>query len=336
MHVPFAMDGITWMTAPIAAGASFRYEFEIEQSGTYWYHPHFNTAGQVDSGLYGALVVEAVADPILEELVLLFDVPTEHSENHDHVAQIGGWTVNGLPQPSVSYPGGTRVRVRMINVSNEGYVALSWPGIRQIASDQGLLAVLREPSRIVLAPADRADVELLIGEEGFSIMGGTYTLFGDAAREDEALFEIVVTEPTTTPNGANWPFSGQTPTADPAHTDILYMFQGAPETGEWFINGEQFPNVTVEELALNDVAIIEVRNLSPTEHPFHLHGHGFEVLSVGGEPVADFTFEDNFNIPIRSNIRIRLLADNPGDWMTHCHILAHPAGGMMTVLRINE
>jgi FtsP/CotA-like multicopper oxidase with cupredoxin domain len=28
------------------------------------------------------------------------------------------------------------------------------------------------------------------------------------------------------------------------------------------------------------------------------------------------------------------VADNPGDWMFHCHILAHQAGGMMAMIRV--
>jgi hypothetical protein len=28
------------------------------------------------------------------------------------------------------------------------------------------------------------------------------------------------------------------------------------------------------------------------------------------------------------------VADNPGDWMFHCHILDHQDGGMMAVIRV--
>ncbi|MFT7624376.1 MAG: FtsP/CotA-like multicopper oxidase with cupredoxin domain, partial [Myxococcota bacterium] len=76
------------------------------------------------------------------------------------------------------------------------------------------------------------------------------------------------------------------------------------------------------------------RNLSPTEHPFHLHGHAFEVISLDGEAPPHYMLEDTLNIPIRQTARLRLLADNPGDWMTHCHILPHAGQGMMTVLRV--
>jgi len=32
---------------------------------------------------------------------------------------------------------------------------------------------------------------------------------------------------------------------------------------------------------------------------------------------------------------VAFVADNPGDWMIHCHILDHQQGGMMAVIRIS-
>ncbi|HIA00855.1 MAG TPA: hypothetical protein EYN66_02920 [Myxococcales bacterium] len=79
VHVPYDMDGVTWQKDPVEVGETFRYEFKLNQSGTYWYHPHFDTAQQVDRGLYGVLVVEEPTDPPMdEELVLIFDGANEH------------------------------------------------------------------------------------------------------------------------------------------------------------------------------------------------------------------------------------------------------------------
>jgi FtsP/CotA-like multicopper oxidase with cupredoxin domain len=33
-------------------------------------------------------------------------------------------------------------------------------------------------------------------------------------------------------------------------------------------------------------------------------------------------------------VQIAFVADNPGDWLLHCHMLEHSAGGMMTWLRV--
>jgi FtsP/CotA-like multicopper oxidase with cupredoxin domain len=36
----------------------------------------------------------------------------------------------------------------------------------------------------------------------------------------------------------------------------------------------------------------------------------------------------------QERVDLAFVADNPGDWMIHCHILEHQLGGMMAVLRI--
>ena len=45
-------------------------------------------------------------------------------------------------------------------------------------------------------------------------------------------------------------------------------------------------------------------------------------------------FEDTINVEIAERVRLRIVANNPGDWMAHCHILPHAETGMMTVLRV--
>jgi len=75
----------------------------------------------------------------------------------------------------------------------------------------------------------------------------------------------------------------------------VWVFQGQGDT--WLINGEAYPDVTIPEVALGEVAIVEVRNLSATEHPFHLHGLAFEVLSVDGVAPAVRTTEGTINGP---------------------------------------
>jgi FtsP/CotA-like multicopper oxidase with cupredoxin domain len=148
------------------------------------------------------------------------------------------------------------------------------------------------------------------------------------------VLQVLVESPSPASAGLNWPFTGSEVTSDPTYSDIVYAFSGSDRKGVWLINGERFPNVTIEEVALGTEPIVEVRNLSPSEHPFHIHGVHFEVLSVNGVPPPLQRIEDTWNLKIRERLRIRIIADNPGDWMTHCHILPHATDGMMTVLRV--
>jgi CopA family copper-resistance protein len=64
MRIPADMDGVPGLSFPgIAPGETFRYQFPVKQSGTFWYHSH--TRFQEQTGLHGALIVERQGgDPI--------------------------------------------------------------------------------------------------------------------------------------------------------------------------------------------------------------------------------------------------------------------------------
>jgi len=60
--VPNGMDGVPGISAPVVQpGSSFVYEFTAPGPGTYWYHPHANSAEQIARGLYGLLIVDPPA-----------------------------------------------------------------------------------------------------------------------------------------------------------------------------------------------------------------------------------------------------------------------------------
>ena len=63
----------------------------------------------------------------------------------------------------------------------------------------------------------------------------------------------------------------------------------------------------------------------------HLHGHHFRQVLAEGTlgPLRDTLLMDR-----GATADIAFVADNPGDWLLHCHMLEHAAGGMMTWLRV--
>jgi len=64
MILPSNMDGVPGLSfAGIKPGATFEYQFDVQQSGTYWYHSH--SGFQEQTGLYGAIIIDpADADPV--------------------------------------------------------------------------------------------------------------------------------------------------------------------------------------------------------------------------------------------------------------------------------
>ena len=77
-----------------------------------------------------------------------------------------------------------------------------------------------------------------------------------------------------------------------------------------------------------------IRNETAWWHPMHLHGYSFRVLSRNGVPVPHRQSADTVLVPPKKAVEIAFVADNPGDWMLHCHVTDHQVSGMMTILRI--
>ncbi|MBA3669242.1 MAG: copper resistance system multicopper oxidase [Sphingomonas sp.] len=96
--VPFAMDGVPGVSFPgIMARSTFNYEFDVVQSGTYWYHSH--SAYQEEDGLYGPIVIDpADADPVAYDrehvLVLSDHSPMSGAAIFKKLKQMGGGYFN--------------------------------------------------------------------------------------------------------------------------------------------------------------------------------------------------------------------------------------------------
>ncbi len=79
---------------------------------------------------------------------------------------------------------------------------------------------------------------------------------------------------------------------------------------------------------------IKMINNTDFEHPMHLHGHFFKVLALDDRKLAEPVWRDTVMIGKRGSCDIAFVADNPGEWMFHCHILDHAAGGMMGTIAV--
>jgi iron transport multicopper oxidase len=83
-------------------------------------------------------------------------------------------------------------------------------------------------------------------------------------------------------------------------------------------------------LKKDEVVEIVMNNLDPGKHPFHLHGHNFQVIARSQDDEGEYANNVTFpKIPMRRDtllVRpngyfvIRFKADNPGIWLFHCHI----------------
>jgi FtsP/CotA-like multicopper oxidase with cupredoxin domain len=81
---------------------------------------------------------------------------------------------------------------------------------------------------------------------------------------------------------------------------------------------------------------LKLINDTEFEHPMHLHGHTFRVLSVNDRPERFRPWRDTVMIGPRGSAELGFVAANPGEWMFHCHILEHAAGGMMGTFVVED
>ena len=81
----------------------------------------------------------------------------------------------------------------------------------------------------------------------------------------------------------------------------------------------------------DEPARIALVNDTVFPHAMHLHGmHFHEIL-----PDGSLGAHRDTTMLVRGETRdIAFLADNPGDWLLHCHMLSHAASGMMTWIRV--
>lgn len=90
--LPNEMDGVPYLTyPPIAPGTTFTYEFDLRQSGTYWYHSH--TMLQEQRGLYGSFVIEPREkdefDDLRDHVIVLSDWTDEDADSVLHTLKRG-------------------------------------------------------------------------------------------------------------------------------------------------------------------------------------------------------------------------------------------------------
>ena len=117
----------------------------------------------------------------------------------------------------------------------------------------------------------------------------------------------------------------------------------AATTGENNTNPNVYGAVNPFVLQRGAVVTIAINNKDAAIHPFHLHGHQFQVLDRPGSNTGDWsgrnrTFpnspprRDTVAINANSYAVIRIRVDNPGVFLLHCHIEWHVEMGLTATL----
>ena len=134
------------------------------------------------------------------------------------------------------------------------------------------------------------------------------------------------------------------PKDEPKTYDREY-FQVIGELGGFFvINGKAFPSTEPIEAKLGERVRIRLVNLGEMVHPMHSHGFATKIVGTDGHPVPEAAqlLKDTVTIGPGERYDLEFVADNPGAWVYHCHILSHvqnkgvEPGGMISVIKVAE
>jgi FtsP/CotA-like multicopper oxidase with cupredoxin domain len=370
IRIANAMDGVPGLTqAVVPPGGSFAYDFAVPDAGTYWYHSHERSWEQMARGLYGALIVEEPAPPEVDrDLPVMLDdwrltqqaAIDEESlgsmRDAAHAGRIGNWvTANGDGEAVEPVRRHERLRLRLCNAANARVFELALTGFSGwlMALDGQPVPPAQLPERLTLAPAQRADliVDVTAAEGEEAVL---------AVVEREGVYAAVLypvldrARAAPLPAPAALPPNPVIPPGDlsGAVAAVLVMEGGAMgrmssamrhgrriEIGElvagglaWAFNGiAGMPETPLAEMAVGGTVRLRMVNDTAWPHAMHLHGHHFHQV-LGGR--ATGPLRDTLLIGRGETAEIAFTADNPGDWLLHCHMLEHAAAGMMTWIRV--
>jgi CopA family copper-resistance protein len=109
---------------------------------------------------------------------------------------------------------------------------------------------------------------------------------------------------------------------------------GSMERYMWSFDGRMFSAVTDNPIrfAWNERVRVKLVNNTMMAHPIHLHGMFFEL--VNGADAAHQPRKNVLVVQPGASAQFDLIANEPGDWSFHCHLLYHMHGGMMQTVTV--
>jgi len=354
---------------PVEPGQFFGYEFTPPDAGTFFFHPHCDTVAQLGRGLAGVLIVEDEAEQglfsadlvcVIKDWRLKNDGSFDVFSTDKGAARAGTFgtvkTANGQPVAKLVAPANGWVRLRVLNLDVTRIIVLALDGAEGflVATDGNPLWPPVPLKTWTLGPAMRADIAFRMPAQGGVTAQNVW------GAKPEALAEIAIIDSQLPGIGA-MPTLAASRVAEPdlANAERLTFDLTAghdspaleawlkensglgldalclPQRTFWAINGQSWSGQShklkpppLAELKLGRSYVFELFNGTPHQHPIHLHGHTFRALKSSKSEIVPH-LADTVLVAPKERVEIGFTADNPGEWMMHCHIIEHQETGMM-------
>ncbi|MGF1755669.1 multicopper oxidase family protein [Vibrio makurazakiensis] len=365
LRIPIGMDGVPFLSQPpIMPGETFIYEFTPPDAGTFWYHPHVNSVVQLGMGLVGAIIVE-------ESTPVIFDEEHELVLKHWHLDKKGQWkdlmiprysarmgtpgewgTVNGVHHPEYTLRENATTRLRIANVDNTITYPISIEGAEAwiIAIDGNPILTPRRLGRHKIGPGMRVDLAIVAPKAGTTVtvqhMKGEFPF-------KLCQFNCIKSDLMGFPELPRLPLNPvpQLDLENAIELDFVFEWEGAvtpaSKTGKavpkfWLMNKRAWEGMSKDNipeplarLELGRTYIFDLRNVTQYHHPIHLHGHTFTVLELDGKKLDEPFHTDTVLLGKNGRAKAAFVADNPGQWMYHCHVIEHMKTGLMGFIEVS-
>lgn len=224
-----------------------------------------------------------------------------------------------------------RVRIRLVNAASDTAFRVALGGHRlTVTHSDGFAVVPDVTDALVVGMGERVDVEVVVAD-------GVFPLVAVAEGKTGQALAVARTGGGSPPSAEVRPaeldrrviLTNQLRAADtvrltqrePDRTHDLVL-GGGMMPYRWTINDKTFTDA--EPLLVGEGERVRLRMINQTMmfHPMHVHGHTF-ALGDGGPR------KDTVIVTPHQTVTVDLDADNPGQWMTHCHNIYHAETGMM-------
>ena len=351
LHVPASMDGTAHQT--IQPNTTWTATYTINQeASTNWYHSHamHKTAEQVYKGLAGLIIIEDDNSDSLDlpkrygidDIPLVLQdrafvngqidySPSMRETMRGYIADT--FIANGAIQPSVSVEA-KEIRFRILNGSNATIYNLGFSdgrAFKQIATDGAFLENPVTITRLLLSPAERAEIVIDLSQDFNQALSLQEFNYG------KTFLNININQSanivTTLPNTLN-----SLTRFNPLDAVNTRRFVLGGKRGVLTINSVAMDMAVINErVPLNQIEIWEIQNDMMIDHNFHIHATHFMLLERNGSSANILANEKGYKdvalVPANGSIKIILkmidYSNASVPYMYHCHILEHEDAGMM-------
>lgn len=359
---------------PVQPGESFHYSFTPPDTGTFFFHTHCNTVEQLGRGLEGVLIVDGdITEPYDTDMVLLlrdWRVDLEAGQFNPFYTLRGAGragtygsvrSVNGATNPAIALPASGDCRLRVINTdptrvmqigvedAEAAIVAIDGIAVQPFPLATWSMGTAMRIDLVLRAPPEGKIARLIDNSPPGRVELAHFV--GEGAPRRKTAFDPAplragrIPEPDLK-SAERQSFLFQASEAGnviSAADDALGSALGSICLSEkifWTINGRPWPDrdharlpPPLAVLKRGRSYIFTLKNDTPFAHPIHIHGHTFKLLRSNKQSWPQHHADTLLLLP-DEQAEVAFVADNPGDWMFHCHIIEHQESGMMGYLRV--